>query len=131
MSDTFWLALIAGLPATITALAGLVTSWKGRQELAKKQELMHRENTAAIAESAAAVQENKEAVKKLDDHLNGNLDRIVAEAVKNALTQERLTVLKRETAEAKAPAAAPCAFLCTDPVCVKAGKCKNYSPPEY
>ena len=91
MSETVWLAIITGLPATITALAGLIMSWKGRQKLAEKQDLMHAQNTAAIAE-------NKSAVQRLDDYLNGNLEKIVAGAVAAALTEERASVAKKAPA---------------------------------
>lgn len=81
MSENFWLALIGGLPAAITAFAGLVVALRTKT----KQEEMHKENTAAITQS-------QQAVRKLDDHLNGQLDRIVASAVRAALADERLAV---------------------------------------
>jgi len=76
------------MPATLTALAGLIASWRGRKIAAEKQKEMHQENTAAIIQ-------NRQAVKNLDDHLNGNLSRIVAAAVAEALAKERLAVLTK------------------------------------
>jgi len=76
------------MPATLTALAGLVASWRGRKHAAEKQRQMHDENTAAIIQ-------NREAVKHLDNHLNGQMEKIVAAAVSAALAKERLAVLKK------------------------------------
>jgi hypothetical protein len=88
MSETVWLALITGLPATLTALAGLIISMRGRAKLGEQQKQMHEENTAAIVA-------NKNAVQKLDEYLNGNLEKIVANAVAAAIAKERLDVARK------------------------------------
>ncbi len=85
MSEAVWLAIVTGMPATLTGVAACIVAWRNRVQTKE----MHKENAAAIAE-------NREAVTNLDKHLNGNLERIVAQAVAGALAKERLAVLKRE-----------------------------------
>lgn len=82
MSDTFWLALIAGLPATLTALTGLITSARGRTKVVEKvlenQKQMHQENAAKI--------------QTLHDDIDGRVDQLIEAKVDAAIAKERAAV---------------------------------------
>jgi len=103
MSDPVLLAIITGLPATITSLVAALIAWRNKTTLNTRMD-RHDELDVEVKQQVKDMHEQtkadnegtRQAVVKLEAQINSNLEKYIQGAIENALSKERLSVSKLE-----------------------------------
>jgi len=93
------LAIITGLPATITSLVAAMIAWRNKATLNTRMD-RHDELDIEVGKKVASMHAEtkadnlgtREAVDKLEQQINSNLEKYIQGAIENALSKERLKV---------------------------------------